>query len=134
MCSIIVSKPIQQSNYHIIICVCCSLVIVCIFHILCIIYTKKNKIDETDEVFKPYSKIEPNEQITNPKKKLILKKNISNNYITIIKNCNLINTPGHNISKCNAIKRNGNPCKQNGHKSGGEIISGYCNYHQKMRK
>ena len=73
--------------------------------------------------------VEPEPTKSPNRKKFKIKKPRSNDYSTFIDICNLDNS-----SKCNGVKRNGSPCRQDGTKSGGEIINGYCIYHRDLRK
>ena len=115
MSSIVAYNNTPQTQYHIIIFVCCSFVILLILHIVCIEQKEPLKIVKSyKDEFKPHCTVVPN---TTNRKKIIFKKKRLNN----------------TTYKCNGIKRNGSPCRQNGTKSGGEIINGYCNYHKKMR-
>ena len=134
MSSIVAYNNTPQTQYHIIICVCCSFVILLILHIVCIEQKEPLKIVKSyKDEFKPHCTVVPTKSnrkkiIFNPhctvvptttnRKKIIFKKNRLNN----------------TTYKCNGIRRNGSTCRQDGTKSGGEIINGYCNYHKKMRK
>ena len=110
MSSIIVHTNTQQYQYHIIIFVCCSFVILLILYIVCIGQKESPKIVKSyKDEFKPHCEVVPP---TENRKKIKL---------------------NNTTYKCNGIRPNGSPCRQDGTKSGGKIINGYCNYHKKMR-
>jgi hypothetical protein len=118
MTSIVAYTITPQTNYHIIMFVCCSLLIVIILHmLLCIVHDEPFKIDEPFERVIPIKSFETTKSHNRKKIRFKTKKS------TML-----------TVNDCKALKRNGSPCRQDGSKSGGEIINGYCMYHKKMRK
>ena len=121
MTSIVAYTIASQTNYHIIIFVCCSLLIVIILHMLCIVFEHVEHGDPSEHG-------EPCEHIFTERVNPII------NFNTVKSHNRKKQSTMLTDNKCNALKRNGSSCRQDGNKSGGKIINGYCVYHKKMRK